>query len=626
MKEVNYKVQDLLTIRSAFKKPALSKQMVKSLVLIYAFRKAGINFEDMVLNSNNRLGALHSIALNNLHGVWDCDSRLGDIVADCICAISNENPDDNIVDKVETCRITNEVPRVFEYNLNKSIEILMSWNNEMLIDFVLTKMEISNSAERRDIEDEQLSNLILNRVDSKSLIQLVARLLHSEINLSCYEMTSTNGELALQFLKDGFVGLDVKFYSSDYSNFVLRWYAKVKAYFYNCDKSIDNQHSIVYQDDTFVAQTAFAFAANHQRLNEPYHSKHLGYFRQRQDVSWLMIDRMIDKFNDRAVVLIDNFNLSVNFDEVQRDRLVQIGILEGVIKLPDRFVFDKPRSYSLLVLSKNLPKYNRSIKFLDASDYKTINNGIESLDVDKIVEIYNDEQLLINGEYGGALVPATKVMGKKYNFNLIPTLYTGVRKIQFSNSCALESVMHKIFRGSQVEIANADTMRPEEQYIKVLNVKDVQDGMFDIDSLNRTVFDKRLIGYRIFNGDVILTTKSTIIKSAVVNIPEDEFIIASGNILVLRCDKKKINPVFLKAFLDSNIGKSMLASIQSGSTIITLSIRLLEKMEIPCYSMEKQCEIAEKYLASLQDIKIKTEELKKAVDNAGVVLNDCFKE
>ena len=59
--------------------------------------------------------------------------------------------------------------------------------------------------------------------------------------------------------------------------------------------------------------------------------------------------------------------------------------------------------------------------------------------------------------------------------------------------------------------------------------------------------------------------------------------ILSGNLIAIRVNKNIINPYYLKAFIDSKVGALALRSIQTGTSIITITVNGLKEMKYPYY-------------------------------------------
>ncbi|MEI3196449.1 MAG: restriction endonuclease subunit S [Lachnospiraceae bacterium] len=88
---------------------------------------------------------------------------------------------------------------------------------------------------------------------------------------------------------------------------------------------------------------------------------------------------------------------------------------------------------------------------------------------------------------------------------------------------------------------------------------------------------------------------------------------ANGNLYVIELDEDKINPYFLKAYLESENGKAALSRVAVGATLLNLQVEGLKKVIIPLPDLESQKKIAEQYYAKLSEIK----ELKYKLEKAG---------
>lgn len=83
-----------------------------------------------------------------------------------------------------------------------------------------------------------------------------------------------------------------------------------------------------------------------------------------------------------------------------------------------------------------------------------------------------------------------------------------------------------------------------------------------------------------------MMAKETVIKTTVVE-PKEKWI-ATGNIIVFRPNKEKINPYYLKVFLDSEKSRKILKLVQTDTSIISISTRALKNMVISAPPMTHQ--------------------------------------
>ena len=105
------------------------------------------------------------------------------------------------------------------------------------------------------------------------------------------------------------------------------------------------------------------------------------------------------------------------------------------------------------------------------------------------------------------------------------------------------------------------------------------------------------------DGDLILMRTGATSKIAVYEDTFDKPVVLSSNLFVVRLKKDRINPWYLKAFLESEGGRSLIASIAIGAVIKSISIKSLEEMQIPLPPMESQNQIATAFKAKFDRLK-----------------------
>ena len=130
--------------------------------------------------------------------------------------------------------------------------------------------------------------------------------------------------------------------------------------------------------------------------------------------------------------------------------------------------------------------------------------------------------------------------------------------------------------------------------------------------------------YMLQDGDVIISARGTKISTAVAENIKDRNIIATGNLIVVRCNDT-LEPYYLKAFFDSDDGNLCLSVAQTGSTIFAINPKQLCELQYDSIDMEKQKRIAEKEKALINELHEsihRVETLRRNI--AGVY--DCFRK
>ena len=98
---------------------------------------------------------------------------------------------------------------------------------------------------------------------------------------------------------------------------------------------------------------------------------------------------------------------------------------------------------------------------------------------------------------------------------------------------------------------------------------------------------------------MLLPARGTAIRTAVFH-HQSYPCIASSNVIVIRPDARLLDSTYLKIFLDSPIGNKLISGAQQGMTVMNISYKDLNILEIPLPVMEKQKTTAEEYRAELK--------------------------
>lgn len=338
-------------------------------------------------------------------------------------------------------------------------------------------------------------------------------------------------------------------------------------------------------------------------------------FNSKNTTEWIFVDRLLEGLainNSRAVALVSGKALFNNADMEYRNKLIQSGRLEGVIELPIGSLRFTGAKVFMLVFSRN----NGSVKFVDASKLISANNK-------RYINFELPAKQILDMYYGDE-VNQKDISNLKDILNLSPSsIMTDVKKIE--NGIRLGEVAD-VFTGNQYTLANFEKkgmLTEEKTGYRILTSSDIVDGNVRWDKLqsikyNDTKFDKFAVHY----GDVVVTSKSSKVKTVVVDIEPKEKILVTGAMLIVRPNLEKLNPTYLKMYLDSKNGQDALKLIQKGNIIVTISPSSLSSIEIPSIDIKKQKEKAEKYNNALSTLIAYKEEIKR-IENS---LNNIFDE
>lgn len=302
-----------------------------------------------------------------------------------------------------------------------------------------------------------------------------------------------------------------------------------------------------------------------------------------------------------------------------RKYLVENNYVEGIISLPPRTLGFTAIPIDLWILKKDQKKSN-VIKMLDASN-NILDKGSKiavELDVSTIIEEYNNNAKCVSIEDI-----------KKNEYSLYINNIYEVEKLTDSilNPVNIEDVC-KIEKGSQYTISKfKDQISNTPTDYQLLTSINIQDGIVDYDSLPYVYPDPKLLKFKLEEGDIVVTTKSTVVKTFVANDLPDRNIIVTGGMIILKPDTSKVNPTYVKMFLDSSIGKSEFKSIIKGNTIGFVPFKeFKERMIISCPSLEKQNKLSEQYNNMLWTINALTKQLADTKDELANIIENSLNE
>ncbi|WP_181979371.1 N-6 DNA methylase [Holdemanella biformis] len=301
-----------------------------------------------------------------------------------------------------------------------------------------------------------------------------------------------------------------------------------------------------------------------------------------------------------------------------RKYLVENNFVEGIISLPARTLGFTAIPIDFWILKKDQKKSN-VIKMLDASN-NILDKGSKiavELDVSTIIEEYNNNAKCVSIEDI-----------KKNEYSLSINIYE-VEKLTDSilNPVNIEDVC-KIEKGSQYTISKfKDQISNTPTDYQLLTSINIQDGIVDYDSLPYVYPDPKLLKFKLEEGDIVVTTKSTVVKTFVANDLPDRNIIVTGGMIILKPDTSKVNPTYVKMFLDSSIGKSEFKSIIKGNTIGFVPFKeFKERMIISCPALEKQNKLSEQYNNMLWTINALTKQLADTKDELANIIENSLNE
>lgn len=286
-------------------------------------------------------------------------------------------------------------------------------------------------------------------------------------------------------------------------------------------------------------------------------------------------------------------------DKKIRENLLKEDILESITILPSGTLNRVTTPVAILIFNMQKSEDRKGkIEFINATDYfqKEKRKSILTEDnIDTIVSAYNDKKdiknftKIINLE---DIEDANLSYANYFDYNEVDSLFGKVEVDKRTYENSFDSYIQlkeigNLFRGIP---GKSEDRRgyPTDYYL--IQVSDIKEGKINVDNLSPIDVDsERAANFLVTEGDLLISNRGVSIKIAVV--PENKKkLLLSQNLIGFRANNET-NPYFVKAFLESPVGMSYLASSQTGSTATALNVKDLETIKIPDFPSDEQNEI-----------------------------------
>lgn len=442
----------------------------------------------------------------------------------------------------------------------------------------------------------------------ESLSKLALRVLDIKENESAADFGSGAGDfitLATEGReKNLFYGIELNTYSYEIS--------KIRAELFSDNTELElGDMFMVPMDrkfDKIFSNYPFGMRLNHIQTESDYIEnlhKRMPEIKRATSSDWIFNSLIFDHLTDsgKAVVIMTNGSTWNSIDQKIREYFIRNGYVEAVILLPTKLFEFTSIPTTMLVLSKE----NKEVRLIDATtlcEQGRRQNIITDENIEHIISLLKED--------GDESITVDLKTLQDNDFVLNPSRYLE-KTVEIEDGVEFGSLMKRITRGAPLRASDLDEMVSEEptdtQYLMLANI---QNGMISKDLPYIKKLDSKLNKYCIGNRNLLLSKNGAPFKVAVAEVEEDSKILGNGNLFIIELDEVKVNPYFLKAFFDSEVGTTVLKSIAVGATIPNISAESLKKLIVPLPSMEKQNEIANMYQAKQDEIKVLQLKIQKA--------------
>lgn len=328
----------------------------------------------------------------------------------------------------------------------------------------------------------------------------------------------------------------------------------------------------------------------------------------RTSSEWLFVLKALQglKANGKLAVLLPDGALFKASDALVRKYLLDNKLIEGIISLPSNAFDESNIKFSLVIFSKG----NDTFKYVDGEEL------LKDLPIKGLRSEEASRYLYV--EYFRKDV-------KTYSCKNIETVHfnlsrNSIIENEFDKSLPALGQKAEIVRGCNLTLANfKDDIYEGDSAYQILTSSDIgEDGTVDLDKLIHIGGDKKYNKFTVQKGDVVMTSKSTKVKIAVINEDPKCKVVVTGGMIIIRPHRNELSGAYLKMYFDSERGKKALSSIQKGTTIVTISFENLGMIRINLPDIKVQKEFEKEFdvlVSKCKEARKKLEEAENDISN-----------
>ena len=329
---------------------------------------------------------------------------------------------------------------------------------------------------------------------------------------------------------------------------------------------------------------------------------------------WIFNYRLCEMLvpNGIGVAVMSLGGLWNTLDKPIRETFVKNGKVKAVIKLPAKLFPNTAIPVAMIVFGYN----EGGIRFIDASNEYVEGrrqNSLGAKNIATIIDALNTDSSI------SKLVSLEEIAENQFSFD--PTRYNEVVE-EIVDGVPFETIIKSITRGAPLAARDLDdiasVLPTDYQYMMLANIKN---GIIDKELPYLKEIPQRFERYCIHNGNLLLSKNGYPFKVAVAEPPEDKTVLANGNLYVIELDTEKVDPYYVKAFLESDQGVAQLKRITVGATIPNIGVNQLNTILIPLIPIEEQRKMALRYQAVLDEIELLRRKIERAENSLKTIFS-----
>lgn len=344
--------------------------------------------------------------------------------------------------------------------------------------------------------------------------------------------------------------------------------------------SLNKQYDLVFSDYPWSLRTSKDVVDDKDMI--------VTYERNRMKADWNFIFKAINamKDNGKSIVIVPQGALFSTLDKNSRKQVIDNELLEQVIKLPAGTYPGTGVQYSIVIFSYG----NKTVRMVDATDCIVgKNSGYKKIDINKVVDLFQneDDSKIIE-------VSTSQIIKADYNFE-VGRYLSSVMNLNIINPKHIKEI-GTVLSGYQYTSKSLKEMEPGIGNVDIVKITNIIEGEIEYASLASTDIDEeRIEKYLLKENDILISSKGTAIKLALVTNLGDRKVIPHNNLMVIRVNSEEVLPAYLCCFLNSESGRLILNSLQTGSIIINITKSNLLELIVPVIDMDTQETIVNHY-------------------------------
>jgi type I restriction enzyme M protein len=300
-------------------------------------------------------------------------------------------------------------------------------------------------------------------------------------------------------------------------------------------------------------------------------------------------EHILAQTKNKAVVLMSvGFTYRSGSEEEFRKYLIKKNYLEAIIQLPPNLHSATSIETTFFIINKN--KTDDKVQFINLKDESFIKREGRQLvfkSLDEIIDIYVNKEFIDNIS---AIVSNDEIENNNYSFAVDRYVISNEAKELQNTLKQFELVSLE----SIADIRRAQLFKDEEQGLEVFEISpsDFSRAGFTLECGKTKQIgsqEKRLNTYELEPYDVLLSTKGTIGKVAIIG-EITKPMIASQAIQVIRVlsDDKKDKAIALYMFLKSDLGQATLSSLVAGVAMPQIATAEIKELGVPLLSKDEE--------------------------------------